>query len=118
MSGSGVMRWLRIAYDDTVRALGLLGRPWTDLRAIKNTHVDVVKAVASQKNDMAKTIASMETIIQEFARLDARNAQQDAAIRDLRTSVEILERQLNIEAEQHDNSRPKPSTTVGREAGG
>ena len=117
MSGSGVMRWLRVAFDDTVRALGLLGRPWTDLRAIKNTHVDVVKAVASQKNDMAKTNASMETIIQELARLDAQNAQQDATICDLRTSVEILEGRLNIEAQKHGNSRSKPSTTVGRKSG-
>ena len=98
MAGSSAMRWLRIAYDSTVRALGFLSRPWADLRAIKNTHVDVVKAVASQENDMAKTIASMESIIQELARLDAQNTQQDATIRDLRARMEVLERQSNAKA--------------------
>ena len=110
------MRWPRRAYDDAVRALGFLSRPWTELRAIKSTHVDVVKAIASQKDDVAKATASMETISQEVARLDAQNAQREAAIRDLRARVELLERRLNTEAPRYDNARTKASTAVGREA--
>ena len=118
MSGLGVMRWLRIAYDDTIRAVGFLSRPWVDLHAIKKTHVDVVKAIASQNNDMAGTVASLEKIIQELSRLDAKSAQQEAMIRDLRASVESLERRLNTETPQSDDSRPKTSTATGRKADG
>lgn len=94
MSRSGVVRWLRVAFDDVVLALSSVVRPWTDLRAVKTAHVDIVKAVAGQQNDLAKALASVDAFSHELNRLKAREAEQEATIRELRAAVESLQREL------------------------
>lgn len=90
MPRSEVTRWLRVALRRAIRVLGSVGRPWTDLAAVKSTQVDVVKAVASQRSEVANAAASIRDLHDQLARLSARNAEQEQAIRELRASVERL----------------------------
>ena len=95
MSGPGVMRWLRVAIDDVGLALSAVVRPWTDLRAVKTTQVDIVKTVAGQQHDVATVQASLKALSEEVARLKTREAEQEATIRQLRSTMDVLQRELN-----------------------
>jgi hypothetical protein len=70
-----------VALRDVGLALSAAHRPWTDLRAVKTTQVDIVKAVADQTHEAA-------ALRQEIARLNGRVAEQEAAIRALRALIE------------------------------
>jgi len=93
VSRPGVMRWLRVAVDDVVLVLTSVVRPWTDLRAVKTTQADIVKAVAGQQNDLAKAIASVDALSHDLNQMKAREAEQEARIRELRATVELLQRE-------------------------
>ena len=101
------MRWLRVAIDDVGLALSSVVRPWTDLRAVKITQVDIVKTVASQQHDVATVQASVNALSQEVARLKAREAEQEATIRQLRSTVDVLQRELNRGAPQSPDPRAR-----------
>jgi len=88
VSGSGVRRWFRVAFDDVVLALRSVVRPWTDLYAVRATQVDVVKAVASQRHDVASALAAVKALSDEVARLKALSDEQEAVIRQLRAKLE------------------------------
>jgi uncharacterized protein YlxW (UPF0749 family) len=89
------LRWLRVAIDDVALALSAVVRPWTDLRAVKTTQVDLVKTIAGQQHDVATVQASVNALSEEVARLKACEAEQEATIRQLRSTVDVLQRELN-----------------------
>jgi uncharacterized protein YlxW (UPF0749 family) len=101
------MRWLRVAIDDVGLALSSVVRPWTDLRAVKTTQVDLVKTVASQQHDVATVQASVNALSQEVARLKACEAEQEATIRQLRSTVDVLQRELNRGSPQAPDPRAR-----------
>jgi len=101
------MRWLRVAIDDVGLALSSVVRPWTDLRAVKTTQVDLVKTVASQQHDVATVQASVNALSQEVARLTSREAEQEATIRQLRSIVDVLQRELNRGSPQAPDPRAR-----------
>lgn len=78
---ANIRRWFRVALRDVGLALSAVYRPWTDLRALKTTQVDIVKAVAGQQHEVAG-------LRQEVARLSGRIAEQEATIRELRAVIE------------------------------
>lgn len=92
MSGSGLKRWFRVAFDDVVLVLRSVVRPWTDLQAVRATQVDVVKAVASQQHDIASALAAVKALGDEVARLKALSAEQEAVIRQLHAKLEQARR--------------------------
>jgi hypothetical protein len=93
VSRSGVVRWLRVAFDDVVLAATSVVRPWTDLRAVKLTQVDIVKAVAGQQDDLAKALAAVNALTHELSEMKAREAEQETMIRELLAAVDVLKRE-------------------------
>jgi ABC-type transporter Mla subunit MlaD len=92
VSRSGVARWFRVAFDDVVHAVTSFVRPWADLRAVKTTQVDIVKAIADQQNDLAKAIASANALSHELNQMKAREAEYEAKIRALQAAVDSVQR--------------------------
>ncbi len=84
MSGLSFAQRFWFAVDDVGRALRFVFRPWSDLRAVKITQADIVNAVSACQADIADAQARGETIAQTIARLEARIAEQDAIIDELR----------------------------------
>ena len=92
MSQSGVVRWLRVAFDDVVSAITSVVRPWIDLRAVKTIQVDIVKAVASQKDDIANVIASVNKLGDELNRMKARESEYETRILEIRAAIDFMKR--------------------------
>ena len=90
MFRSGVGRWLRVAFGDVVLAIGSVARPWTDLRAIHLTQVDLVKAIADQKGDIVAALASVDALASDLSQMKAKLAEQDETLRKLRAAVELV----------------------------
>jgi hypothetical protein len=86
------VRWLRVAFDDVVFAITLVVRPWTDLRAVKTTQADIVKAVARQHDDLAKATALVDSLSHELTQMKVRVTEQEAGIRELQAAVTLLQR--------------------------
>lgn len=87
---SGVGRWLRVAFGDVVLAIGSIVRPWTDLRAIRLTQVDLVKAIADQKSDIAAATASVDALASDLSQMKARLAENEETLRKLRAAIELV----------------------------
>ena len=102
-----------MAFDDVVRALTSVVRPWSDLHAVKTTQVDIVKAVAGQHSDLAAARASVDRLSQDVARLSARNAEQDEEIRLLRARLDAMQRETPGEAPQ---ARAFPAASMAEPA--
>lgn len=90
MFQSGVGRWLRVAFGDVGLAIRSIVRPWTDLRAIRLTQVDLVKAIADQRGDIAKALASVDALTLDLSQTKAKLAEQDETLRKLRAAVELV----------------------------
>jgi hypothetical protein len=76
-----------VAFGDVVLAIGSVVRPWADLRAIRVTQVDLVKAIADQKGDIAATLASVEALASDLSQMKARLAEQDETLCKLRAAI-------------------------------
>ena len=101
------MRWLGVAIDDVALALSSVVRPWTDLRAVKTTQVDIVKTVASQQHDVATVQALVNALSDDVVRLKSRETEQEATIRQLRSTVDALQRALNSGSPQAPDPRAR-----------
>jgi hypothetical protein len=88
------MRWLGVAIDDVALALSSVVRPWTDLRAVKTTHVATVQALVNALSD-------------DVVRLKSRETEQEATIRQLRSTVDALQRALNSGSPQAPDPRAR-----------
>jgi seryl-tRNA synthetase len=86
------VRWLRVAFDDVVSAITSVVRPWIDLRAVKTIQVDIVKAVASQKDDIANVIASVNKLGDELNRMKARESEYETRILEIRAAIDFMKR--------------------------
>jgi hypothetical protein len=84
MSDLTLIQQFWIAVRDVRRAVVYIFRPWTDLRAVKTTQVDVVNVVSGFQADIADALASLNKLSRQVARLEARTAEHEAVIRQVR----------------------------------
>ena len=80
MAGPSLTQRFWFAVDDVGRALRYPFRPWIELRAVKQTQVDIVNAVSACQADLAETLASLKTFSEALERLEARSREHDTAI--------------------------------------
>jgi hypothetical protein len=90
MSRQSFAQWLRFAFVDTGRVLRFVVSPWADFRAVKTSQIDLVNAVSTHQADIADALASIRKFSQELARLNVRVGEQDANIRHLLDSIELM----------------------------
>lgn len=83
MSELSLIQRFWIAVHDIGRASGYVFRPWTELRAVKTTQVDIVNIVSTCQADVADAITLLNKFGEQMARLEARTAEHDALIRQL-----------------------------------
>ncbi len=88
MSGLSLAQRFWFAVDDVGRALRFVFRPWTELRAVKTTQVDIVNAVSACQADIADARAALDKCGEALARLEAGAAEQAAITRELRERMQ------------------------------